>query len=197
MTPGLFSENPFCITMRDERMIDLREPSSNSIRFEDIVYSLSNLCRFGGHLEKFYSVAEHSVAVAHDALSRGCSVETCLAGLLHDSAEAYIGDISRPLKDMLGTGMKEIESKVEQAIQEAMGINFEEHRADIEISDNAITLREFELFRPDCVDLLVPSFDQVLKGYRTEWATPKFLEPSRAANLFWHSYDFLKMQTDV
>lgn len=197
MKPGIFEETPHCITLSDESLLDLRNPSVDSIRIQDIASSLSNVCRFNGHIEKFYSVAEHSVCVAHDALHRGCSIPECLAALMHDATEAYIGDMSRPLKDILGSQIDVIERGIEKAIGEAFEIDFEATRESVDVSDNAITLKEFQLFRPDCADLLTPSFDQVLKGYRTQWPGPKFLPPARASNLFWHSYDFLKMQLDA
>lgn len=60
----------------------------------DIARSLSQLCRFGGHVAVWYSVASHSQhvsALLPDRLK--------LAGLLHDAAKAYLGaDIPGPLK---------------------------------------------------------------------------------------------------
>lgn len=73
--------------------LDLRP---DDIDIEEIAHSLSNICRFGGHCKEFYSVAQHSVIVT-DLLTS----EFKLCGLLHDSTEAYCGDMVRPLKKSL------------------------------------------------------------------------------------------------
>lgn len=63
------------------------------VDIEDIAHGLSLLCRFNGHTQKHYSVAEHSVHVA-SRLPKHLKLE----GLLHDSSEAYLVDLPKPLK---------------------------------------------------------------------------------------------------
>ena len=63
------------------------------IIFDDIAHALSNICRWTGHCNQFFSVAQHSVYVSSLA-----SPENALWGLLHDSSEAYLNDIARPVK---------------------------------------------------------------------------------------------------
>jgi hypothetical protein len=78
--------------------VDLLVPDYEQIEAEDIAHHLSMLCRYGGGVRRFYSVAEHCCLV-HDLLAwQGQDPEIVKAGLLHDAAEAYLGDIIAPLK---------------------------------------------------------------------------------------------------
>lgn len=83
---------------------------SESICIRDIAHALSNICRFNGHCVKFYSVAEHSLHVM-DKVHADHGFDKIITrdeklfhfsimfyALLHDAAEAYIGDITAPLK---------------------------------------------------------------------------------------------------
>ena len=69
------------------------DPREEDIDPADIAHALSLICRFGGHARRFYSVAEHCVL-----LSYAVAPEHALWALLHDAAEAYVGDMVRPLK---------------------------------------------------------------------------------------------------
>lgn len=71
-------------------------PAMEEICIEDIAHALSNICRYAGHAQCFYSVAEHSIMV-----SRLVDPELAMWGLLHDAPEAYIGDIPAPIKKWL------------------------------------------------------------------------------------------------
>lgn len=68
-------------------------PRPEDIHIRDIAQGLGNICRFTGQCRTFFSVAQHSILVA-----LLCPVEDRLWGLLHDAAEAYIADVSRPVK---------------------------------------------------------------------------------------------------
>lgn len=76
-------------------------PFKSDINIEDIAHALSNICRFGGHCSRFYSVAEHSLLVAKVIKDGGGSHLEQLWGLMHDATEAYMGDIPTPLKATL------------------------------------------------------------------------------------------------
>ncbi|KKN15346.1 hypothetical protein LCGC14_0987070 [marine sediment metagenome] len=84
------------------------DPRIEDIYIDDIAQALSLKCRFGGHCRTFYSVAQHS-----DLVSRKCRKEYALRGLMHDTAEAYLPDISAPLKrDRIIRPLLEIEESL-------------------------------------------------------------------------------------
>lgn len=82
----------------------------NEIDIKDIAHSLSNICRFNGHVKKFMSVAEHSYNT-----SLLIPQEWALHALLHDGIEAYIGDITTPLKQHIN-GWKAYDNKIKKLI---------------------------------------------------------------------------------
>ena len=69
------------------------DPREEDIDIRDIARSLSMLCRFGGHINNFYSVAQHSVELSYIV-----EPKNAFCALMHDSTEAYYGDMIRPLK---------------------------------------------------------------------------------------------------
>jgi hypothetical protein len=73
------------------------DPRPDDVDFRDVAHALANVCRFGGMCKTFYSVAQHSVLVA----SLGPQDRGGLWWLLHDAPEAYMGDITRPIKQHL------------------------------------------------------------------------------------------------
>jgi hypothetical protein len=88
------------------KRVFLDRPDRDVVEIEDIAHALANVCRFGGH-SHFYSVAQHSILVSE--LVREKDKSLALAGLLHDAAEAYLGDVVRPLKRILGASYSDLE----------------------------------------------------------------------------------------
>ncbi len=99
------------------RSFYLLDPSPEDVDIADVAHALANLCRYTGHCLDFYSVAQHCVHV-----SEICDPNHALDGLLHDAAEAYVTDLSTPLKSVLPQ-YRLIEAGVHAAIAERFGID--------------------------------------------------------------------------
>ena len=91
------------------------DPDINKIHIEDIAHSLSLLCRANGHIDRFFSIAQHCINCANEAKARGYTARVQLACLIHDASEAYISDITRPIKQHL-TEYKIIEKRLQDTI---------------------------------------------------------------------------------
>ena len=98
------------MTLYSGKRVDLLNVKPDDMDIEDIAHSLSMICRFSGHTNRFYSVAQHSVRVCN-------VVEPALqlTGLLHDATEAIVGDMIRPLKQLLPS-YRTIEERVWKAV---------------------------------------------------------------------------------
>lgn len=105
------------IETRSGKRVSVENPLPNQFDIKDIAYALSNTCRFNGHCSGFYSVAEHSVAVA-----LRLPPDMRLAGLLHDATEAYLGDVPSPIKQFL-PDYKAIEQRFEEALATAFMVD--------------------------------------------------------------------------
>lgn len=106
------------------KYLDMEKPSSEAIELEDIAHSLGNICRYNGHCLNYYSVAEHAVFVSKRLERKGFSRLIQLAGLHHDDAEAFLGDIPRPLKPLLGIKYTELTDAVDAVICEGLQLPF-------------------------------------------------------------------------
>jgi len=111
------------------------DPKEEGIDIKDIAHSLALQCRFNGHCKNFYSIAQHSILV-----SKLVPEDQALAALLHDAAEAYIGDIISPLKKFLPK-FKKIELKIEKIIFEKFGVK-NLNQKEIKKADNIALVTE-------------------------------------------------------
>lgn len=104
--------------LRSGKIIDLEDPHPNHILLGDITHALSNIARFAGHARSFYSVAQHSVF-----LSWIVPPEHRLQALLHDASEAYLQDLSGPLKHSCYLAdYRKLEDKMQHRIFMKFGI---------------------------------------------------------------------------
>ena len=125
------------------------DPRPEDVDIKDIAHALSLTCRYNGHSKIFFSVAQHSLNCCEMAERMGMIKQVRLLCLLHDAAEAYIGDMTRPLKPMF-PGFKEMENKIQKVIYEALGIK-EPDRQEKEIVsriDNIQLVTEARVLMP-------------------------------------------------
>jgi 5'-deoxynucleotidase YfbR-like HD superfamily hydrolase len=126
---------------------DLVNPTLDMVNISDIARALSNICRFGGQCRKFYSVAEHSMLALDVGKADGLDDRACRSLLLHDAAEAYLGDIVKPLKNLL-PDFERLEAGVESVIAEKFGCHFADPRIR-EIDFSLLIHERRELFSRD------------------------------------------------
>ena len=126
-------------------MFDPVHPKSERIDILDIAHALSMLCRANGHFRSFYSVGQHCINCAREAKARGYSERVQLACLLHDASEAYLSDVTRPVKQELPKYL-EIEEPLQEAIwRKYLGAELtEEEKALVFAVDDAMLYYEFE-----------------------------------------------------
>ena len=133
------------------------EPKPEEILVRDIAHAQSLMTRANGHFPEFYSVAQHSIACGREAIARGYSARLVLACLLHDGSEAYLSDITRPVKSVL-PGYKEVEKVVQDVIyKKFLGeVPGEEEQEKIKSVDNTCLYYEFYHFMGERLEMEPP-----------------------------------------
>jgi len=153
------------------KVINLLDPKPEEINIEDIARGLAYNCHFGGHTPKFFSIAQHCLMVVQMMKEDNCSTELMMAGLLHDAAEAYLGDVVKPLKVELDR-YQEIENKMLSVIFEKYNINYS-NMPLIKIYDIEVQKMEFFTF------------------YKGGNEITEFLDPEQSRELFLKIYEEL------
>lgn len=170
------------IETRTGLAVNVLEPQPEMIDVNDIAWALSHICRFMGHSSRFYSVAEHCI--------RGsilCSPENVLWFLMHDAAEAYVGDIASPLKT---EAHREVEKRVLRVIATKYGLSWPMPTEVHEIDTRMLATEARELM-PGGIAMLPPEW--CAKPYK------KFVSvPGEETPVFWTTkfLDFFHCLTD-
>lgn len=122
---------PGAIELASGGTFPFQAPWMSEFTVEDVAKGLSQICRFTGQCERFYSVAEHSVHCSYIVPKH---LE--LTALCHDAAEAFLGDVSQPLKALL-PDYKALESLAEAYVLPKLGARYplpaDIKRADVEM----------------------------------------------------------------
>ncbi len=110
---------------RDGHVIELLDPDLTEVTIEELAHALARINRFCGHTRTIsgYSVACHSVAV-----SIHLPPPFALWGLMHDAHEAFLGDITSPVKMALrelggGPAFEALETKLVDAVRRRWGLH--------------------------------------------------------------------------
>ena len=153
-------------------------PLPELIDIEDIAHSLSMQCRFTGHCKIHYSIAQHSVYVSYFCKNK-------MQGLLHDASEAYISDISSPVKRLSYLeGYKTLEKSIQTAIYKKFNTNILEDE-DLKKADMLMLGIE--------VKSLV---DNIHPDWKFNFEIPPFdikeLSPKEAKSMFLRRFEELK-----
>lgn len=177
------------------KKIDITQLSTNllDINMEDIAHSLAMQCRYNGHTNKFYSVAEHAVLLSRYALEahKGQVMQMPIAKvmLLHDASEAYLGDVIAPIKGIMYEYCVFEEYVAEQIYK----------RFNILQDKNILHGRITELDKSICIDemqqlmhevdpelLINPDYKKLgitVQGWTPEQAKAEFLKLAKELNL--------------
>lgn len=110
---------PDSIRVFSGKYLNLMTMDLDTIDIEDIAHGISHQCRFAGHMQHFYSVAQHSIWCSYQA----STIEEALEALMHDASEAYLVDIPTPIKKLLPS-YYEIEEKLMRQICLKYQINY-------------------------------------------------------------------------
>lgn len=167
------------IMLNSGAWFDFCAPTSSAFTIDDIAHGLSNICRYSGQCKRFYSVAEHSLLVSETAV--GFEFEA----LLHDGAEAFLGDITRPLKQLLPE-FKRIEIEVERTILDRFDVSWPLPAA-IKQADLRVLAAEQRQVMPEGTDGWV-------RGQKVEPApvTVRHLSPDEAKKAFLERFEALR-----
>lgn len=137
-------------------VMDLQPEDVNPL---DIAHALSQICRYTGHTNRFYSVGEHCILVHDYMMSVGHSEQECLDGLMHDSDECYLVDLPSPIKHYIngfGDAFKAAAKEIQKVIAVRFHLTYPEPPI---IKEYDVRLRENEL------TTLFPRLDSVHRHF--------------------------------
>jgi 5'-deoxynucleotidase YfbR-like HD superfamily hydrolase len=164
------------------------DPAPEDVSIADIAHSLALQCRYNGNSKRFYSVAEHSCLLSDFVREHGrdggntrrydVPPRDSLTALLHDAAEAYIGDLIRPVKHRMPE-FRALEAIVEHVVLPVYGLE----------SDLPPWMRDLDS------RILSDERAQVMLTQHNEWSTDE-LEPLDVWVNFWSpargEFEFLR-----
>ena len=158
------------IMLASGTLFDILDPEGSDFTLQDIAHGLGRVCRFAGHTNRFYSVAEHCVHVA-----RLVPVELATAAMLHDATEAFIGDVTRPLKSLL-PDYRRIEDNIATAIARRFLPGFDGgvfNLPAIKAADMVMCMVEARHLMPEADGFWIDQKTEVKAKYPAVWEQAK------------------------
>ena len=119
-------------------------PQKNDIIIEDIAHALSMLARANGHFPEFHSVAQHCIECATESVKRGYNEKITLACLLHDASEAYMSDVTTPVKKNLSDYTEFEERLIDMIYEKYTGSLSKEEKDIVYKIDKDLLYHEFK-----------------------------------------------------
>ena len=150
------------------RRIDFLKPDPAEIDIEDIADGLATAFRFRGLTSVPYTVAQHCALASFNC-------EHPLEALLHDAHEAYMGDVPRPLKKLLGREWYEIENRLQAAIATKFGISAA-MRPEVKLIDDILLATEHRDLQPNSLAWTI-DLPRPLERINLPWGWQTFILP--------------------
>ena len=149
------------------------------ICIEDIAHALAYQCRYNGHCNRFYSVAEHCVLVSREVEKFTMNKGAALAGLLHDASETWLGDTISPNKTDEHRALEEI---IDRKVFDFLGIPWDA-LSHVKIIDHEIIYDEMAALFDN--QEIQPRLGVQITCLDPESAEHAFLNRWRALNGWW------------
>ena len=139
------------ITTYTGKHFDPVNPEIELIDIKDIAHALSLICRGNGQVKSFFSVGQHCINAAREAIARGYSNRVILACLLHDAGESYLSDVPRPLKHSMPEYVRTEEHLLDLIYEKYLGYKLdEEEQRLVKSIDNDLLYYDLKELLNEC-----------------------------------------------
>lgn len=187
------------ITLRSGSYLDLIDPDCSVIQPVDIAAGLRQ-ARFAAQTRDFYTIAQHSLLVLRlvSPIARklggekGLQLKRC--ALMHDAAEAFIHDITQPLKRAL-PDYRKVEARLESRLAAQFGWHWTNYRRDaVKLADiQALAIEQRDLLH---VEEPWPVFDRIDRSKLTSIRITRTWHVDEAQDRFLTAFNDLFPQTE-
>ena len=139
------------ITTYTGKHFDPTNPDMAQVDIKDIAHALSLICRGNGQVKSFFSVGQHCINAAREAIARGYSKRVILACLLHDAGESYLSDVPRPLKPSMPEYVRTEEYLLDLIYEKYLGSKLdEEEQRLVKSIDNDLLYYDLKELLNEC-----------------------------------------------